>query len=72
VAGEVVEVNQALEKTPELINQDPYGEGWIFRLRPRDMADLDGLLDAEGYQATSWKTPRRRRGFGGPSPSPAP
>ncbi len=50
VAGEVVEVNPALEN-PELINQDPYGEGWIFRLKPRNMADLDGLLDAGGYQA---------------------
>ncbi len=49
VAGEVVEVNPALEKTPELVNQD-YGEGWIFRLKPRNMADLDGLLDAQGYQ----------------------
>ena len=50
VAGEIVEVNLALEKTPELVNQDPYGEGWIFRLKPRDMGDLDELLDAEGYQ----------------------
>ncbi len=49
VAGEILEVNPALEKTPELINQDPYGEGWIFRLRPDNLADLDGLLDAEGY-----------------------
>ena len=38
------------EKTPELVNQDPYGEGWIFRLKPRDMGDLDELLDAGGYQ----------------------
>lgn len=51
VAGEIVEVNLALEKTPELVNQDPYGEGWIFRLKPQDMADLDALLDAGGYQA---------------------
>ena len=50
VAGEIVEVNLALEKTPELVNQDPYGEGWIFRLKPRDMGDLDELLDAGGYQ----------------------
>lgn len=49
VAGEVVEVNTALEKTPELINQDPYGEGWILRIRPLDMSHLDDLLDAEGY-----------------------
>ncbi|MFX8883352.1 glycine cleavage system protein H, partial [Acinetobacter baumannii] len=50
VSGEVVEVNTALEKTPELINQDPYGEGWIFRIRPLDMGHLDDLLDAAGYQ----------------------
>ncbi|MFN3368276.1 MAG: glycine cleavage system protein GcvH [Thermus sp.] len=50
VSGEVVEVNAALEKTPELINQDPYGEGWILRIRPLDMGHLDDLLDAAGYQ----------------------
>ncbi len=50
VSGEVVEVNAALGKNPDLINQDPYGEGWIFRIRPKDMAELDELLDAEGYQ----------------------
>ena len=50
VAGEIVEVNLALEKTPELVNQDPYGEGWIVRLKPRDMGDLDELVDAGGYQ----------------------
>lgn len=50
VSGEVVGVNTALEKTPELINQDPYGEGWIFRIRPLDIDHLDDLLDAEGYQ----------------------
>lgn len=50
VSGEVVGVNTALEKTPELINRDPYGEGWIFRIRPLDMGHLDDLLDAAGYQ----------------------
>ena len=51
VAGEVVEVNTSLADAPETINQDPYGEGWIFRLRVSDAAQLDNLLDAAGYQA---------------------
>ena len=52
VAGEVVEVNLELEKKPELINQDPYGKGWIFKLRNFDAGQLGGLLDAAGYEAT--------------------
>ncbi|KIX84796.1 glycine cleavage system protein GcvH [Thermus filiformis] len=51
VAGVVVAVNEALTSTPELINQDPYGEGWIFKLKPDNLSDLDGLLDAEAYLA---------------------
>jgi glycine cleavage system H protein len=47
VAGEVIAVNKALEDTPQLINQDPYGEGWIFRLRTQE--GLDKLLDAVAY-----------------------
>ncbi len=49
VAGTVVAVNEALEDAPENVNQDPYGNGWFFRLEPDDPADLDDLLDAEGY-----------------------
>jgi len=49
LAGEVVEVNAALADAPETINSDPYGEGWIFKLRLADAAELDGLLDAAGY-----------------------
>jgi glycine cleavage system H protein len=49
VAGEVVEVNEALSNKPEIINQDPYGEGWIFRLKPEDANAIQGLLDAKGY-----------------------
>ena len=48
VAGRVVEVNSRLEDSPELINQDPYGEGWIFRLRTD--ASLDDLMDAAAYE----------------------
>jgi len=51
VAGTVVEVNAALADTPELINSDPYGDGWLFRLQPDDATAIDTLLDADGYQA---------------------
>ena len=51
LAGEVVEANQVLTDTPETINQDAYGEGWIFTLRLADPGSLSGLLDAAGYQA---------------------
>lgn len=48
-AGEVVAVNEALNGSPEQVNEDPYGEGWIVRIRLDDPAALEGLLDAEGY-----------------------
>jgi glycine cleavage system H protein len=50
IGGEVVEANAALAGAPETLNQDPYGEGWMFRLRPASAAELDRLLDAAGYQ----------------------
>ncbi|MGE9807533.1 MULTISPECIES: glycine cleavage system protein GcvH [unclassified Janibacter] len=50
IAGEVVAVNGALDATPELINSDPYGEGWMYEVRISDMAVLDGLLDSNSYQ----------------------
>ena len=49
IAGDVIEVNEALRSTPELINQDPYGEGWLFRMQPTDEAELDELMDSEDY-----------------------
>ena len=49
VSGEVVAVNGALEEDPALVNSDPYGEGWMVRLRVQDLSDLDELLDAEAY-----------------------
>lgn len=52
VSGTVVRVNDALEATPELVNSDPYGDGWLFELVPSNPADVDDLLDAAGYQAT--------------------
>src|SRR3569623_1746239 len=51
LAGEVVAVNEALNDSPELVNKDPYGEGWMMRIRPNVGADVDALLDADFYQA---------------------
>ncbi|MGL4852799.1 MAG: glycine cleavage system protein GcvH [Phocaeicola sp.] len=50
VAGEILEQNEALEEKPELVNQDPYGEGWIIKLKPVELDDVDSLLDAEAYK----------------------
>ena len=49
VAGEVLEFNEALNSSPELINKDPYGQGWIIKVRISDPAQLGLLLDAEAY-----------------------
>lgn len=51
VSGEIVEFNEKLEDAPELVNDDPYGEGWMIKVALSDKAELDELLDAEGYQA---------------------
>ena len=51
VAGEVLEQNEALEEQPELVNKDPYGEGWLIKIKPAADADLGRLLDAEAYKA---------------------
>ena len=51
LAGEVISTNDALTGGPELVNSDPYGEGWMIRLRLADPADLDDLLDADAYDA---------------------
>lgn len=49
LSGEVTEINEALADSPETINGDPYGDGWIFRLRPSADAAWDGLMDAAAY-----------------------
>ncbi len=49
--GEILESNTALEDNPEMINEDPYGDGWIFRLQPTDISNIEGLLDAAAYIA---------------------
>lgn len=51
VSGEVVEVNEALEDAPELLNEDPYGKAWIIKVRPSDLSELDNLMDASAYEA---------------------
>lgn len=51
VAGEVLEQNEALEEQPELVNKDPYDEGWLIKIKPAADADFDSLLDAEAYKA---------------------
>ncbi len=49
VSGEIVEVNDLLEDSPELANSDPYGDGWFFRIKLSDASELDDLLDADAY-----------------------
>lgn len=51
VAGEVVEQNESLEENPELVNKDPYGEGWLIKMKPANLKDIEDLLDAEAYKA---------------------
>lgn len=52
VTGEVLEVNGALDAQPELVNNAPYGEGWIIRIAIKDAAELDSLMDAKAYEAS--------------------
>ena len=50
ISGTIVERNDSLAERPELVNQDPYGQGWMISIRPDDATELDGLLDAGAYQ----------------------
>ncbi len=50
LSGEVIEVNEALEDTPEAVNQDPYGQGWMIKVKITDTAEIDNLLTAEQYK----------------------
>ena len=52
VSGEIVEVNEALKDSPEQINEDPYGEGWLVKVRLSDASELDSLLDSDSYQSS--------------------
>ncbi|MGQ8364751.1 glycine cleavage system protein GcvH [Glaciecola sp. 1036] len=49
ISGEVIAVNEDLEDSPELVNSDPYGDGWLFKIKADDAEEVEGLLDAEGY-----------------------
>lgn len=49
-AGEITAVNTELEDTPELVNQDAYGKGWMVRFKPSDPSEMDGLMDAAAYE----------------------
>ncbi|MGP1436063.1 MAG: glycine cleavage system protein GcvH [Phocaeicola sp.] len=51
VAGEVLEENENLADEPELVNKDPYGEGWLIKIKPDNAAEINELLDAEAYKA---------------------
>lgn len=50
ISGEIVERNAALEDSPELVNQDPYGEGWMVTIRPANPGEFDGLMSADEYR----------------------
>ncbi len=49
ISGEIVAVNDDLQDSPETVNSDPYGDGWLFSVKPDDSGEIDGLMDAEGY-----------------------
>ncbi|WP_024993173.1 glycine cleavage system protein GcvH [Phocaeicola paurosaccharolyticus] len=51
VAGEVLEQNEELAENPELVNKDPYGKGWLIKIKPNEIADVNDLLDAQAYKA---------------------
>ena len=52
VTGEVIAVNENLEDSPELVNSDAFGEGWLFKIKMADASELDNLLNAEGYASS--------------------
>ena len=52
LSGEIIEVNAALEDAPQTVNTDPYGEGWMIKIKMSNPAELDELMDADAYAAT--------------------
>ena len=52
ITGEVIEINENLEDSPELVNNDAYGDGWFFKVKVEDASEFENLLDAEGYEET--------------------
>ncbi len=61
VSGEVVAVNEALDDTPEMVNDDPFGEAWLFKVAPSDLSELDDLMDQDAYEAYIAKDERSKR-----------
>lgn len=51
ISGIVVEINEALEEDPDFVNDDPYGKGWIYKIKPNNIADVEELLSSEQYEA---------------------
>ena len=51
ISGEVIELNEKLESEPELVNNDPYGDGWMVKIKVEDISQLDELLDLDGYES---------------------
>ncbi len=51
IDGEIVELNEGLEDNPEVVNEDPYGEGWLIKIKPSDESQLEALLSSDAYQA---------------------
>lgn len=52
ITGKVIELNEKVEESPEIVNSDPYGEGWIIKIEIQDSAELEELLDANAYEKT--------------------
>ncbi|KKA45416.1 glycine cleavage system protein H [Salinivibrio sp. ML323] len=52
ISGQVVAVNEELDSAPELVNSDPYGDGWLFQIQATDESEIDSLLDAQSYEET--------------------
>ena len=50
ISGEIIGVNEDLEDTPELVNSDPFGDGWLFRIKAEDPEEVEALMDAEDYE----------------------
>jgi len=51
VSGEITEFNEALEASPETVNEDPYGDGWMIKIKMSDISEIDGLMDADAYKS---------------------
>lgn len=52
ISGEIVGINEELEDSPELVNSDPFGDGWMFKIKAEDASEVEALLDADGYASS--------------------